>query len=153
MKINKRVRRILLLLVACLLVWTVFPRPFSWLIPKRMVTDGRGIQAETEVTASFSFGMDEGAFHDLHREMEGIHFLAVPSTLLPVLHQPREPVQVKINYFHEGGAATSHCGTTLLWDGQILWVNFLGTHYLGYWPTSGESVDAAMQRLVEQYGS
>ena len=62
------------------------------------------ICAETEFTASLSFGIDQevlDAFYDLHSEMEGVRFLADPLTLLPFLHQPREPVKVKIDYFQE----------------------------------------------------
>lgn len=156
MKRKKHIRRILVLLVVCLLVWTVFPRSFSWLIPQRVVDGGKEIQSETEWIASSSFGMDQAsldAFSDLQNEMAPFHFLADPTTLILFLHQPREPVKVKIDYFQEGGSSTGHCGTTLLWDGQILWVNWLGSHYLGYWPTSQPDMDAAMQQLAEQYGS
>ena len=34
---KKNAKRFLLLLIVCLLVWTVFPRPFAWIIPQRMV--------------------------------------------------------------------------------------------------------------------
>ena len=66
----------------------------------------------------FSFGIDQevlDAFYDLHSEMEGVRFLADPLTLLPFLHQPREPVKVKIDYFQEGCSSTGDCQTTLLW--------------------------------------
>ena len=102
---KKNSKRFLLLLIVCLLVWTVFPRPFAWIIPQRMVNvsgERPEICAETEFTASLSFGIDQevlDAFYDLHSEMEGVRFLADPLTLLPFLHQPREPVKVKIDYF------------------------------------------------------
>ena len=156
MKRTKYLRRILILLVVCLLVWTVFPRSFSWVIPQRVVNRGKEIQGETEFIASSSFGMDQAsldAFSALQNAMGTAHFLADPTTLIPFLHQPRGPVKVKIDYFQEGGSPTGHRGTTLLWDGQILWVNWLGSHYLGYRPISQSDVDAAMQQLAEQYGS
>ena len=105
---KKNAKRFLLLLIVCLLVWTVFPRPFAWIIPQRMVNvsgERPEICAETEFTASLSFGIDQevlDAFYDLHSEMEGVRFLADPLSLLPFLHQPREPVKVKIDYFQEG---------------------------------------------------
>ncbi|WP_157954695.1 hypothetical protein [Clostridium phoceensis] len=91
------------------------------------------------------------AFYDLHSEMEGVRFLADPLTLLPFLHQPREPVKVKIDYFQEGCSSTGDCQTTLLWDGTTLWVNWLGGHYLGYRPTDPAGFEAAIQRLALEY--
>ena len=71
---KKNAKRFLLLLIVCLLVWTVFPRPFAWIIPQRMVNvsgERPEICAETEFTASLSFGIDQevlDAFYDLHSE-------------------------------------------------------------------------------------
>ena len=76
----------------------------------------------------------------------------IPSPSLPILCQPQEPVQVKIDYFQEGCSSTSNCRTTLLWDGDTLWVNWLGGHYLGYWPTDPAEFEAAIQRLTLEYG-
>ena len=78
---------------------------------------------------------------------------AVPTTLLPFLHQPRNPVMVKIDYYDETGFSGGHSATTLLWDGHILWVNWLGSHYLGYVPIMGGDVDPSMLRLAGKYGS
>ena len=155
---KKTIRRILLVLLILLLGWIFFPRPFQWILPQRMVRspgEGTEIRAETEFTASLSFGIDQdvlNAFYDLHREMERVRFLADPLSLLPVLHQPREPVQVKIDYFQEGCSSTSNCRTTLLWDGDTLSVNWLGGHYLGYRPTDPAEFEAAIQRLTLEYG-
>lgn len=155
---KKNAKRFLLLLIVCLLVWTVFPRPFAWIIPQRMVNvsgERPEICAETEFTASLSFGIDQevlDAFYDLHSEMEGVRFLADPLSLLPFLHQPREPVKVKIDYFQEGCSSTGDCQTTLLWDGTTLWVNWLGGHYLGYRPTDPAGFEAAIQQLALEYG-
>ena len=117
--------------------------------------EGAEIRAETEFTASLSFGIDQevlDAFYDLHCEMESVRFLADPLSLLPILCQPQEPIQVKIDYFQEGCSSTSNCRTTLLWDGDTLWVNWLGGHYLGYWPTDPAEFEAAIQRLTLEYG-
>jgi hypothetical protein len=155
---KKTIRRILLVLLILLLVWIFFPRPFQWILPQRMVRspgEGTEIRAETEFTASLSFGIDQdvlNAFYDLHREMERVRFLADPLSLLPILCQPQEPVQVKIDYFQEGCSSTSNCRTTLLWDGDTLWVNWLGSHYLGYRPTDPAGFEAAIQRLTLEYG-
>ena len=155
---KKTIRRILLVLLILLLLWIFFPRPFQWILPQRMVRapgEGAEIRAETEFTASRSFGIDQevlDAFYDLHCEMESVRFLADPLSLLPILCQPQEPVQVKIDYFQEGCSSTSNCRTTLLWDGDTLWVNWLGGHYLGYWPTDPAEFEAAIQRLTLEYG-
>lgn len=153
---KKRIKRILVLLVACLLIWTVFPRPFSWIIPQRMVAGGHDFRADAELSATMDFSADQeelDAFSDLRTELERVWFWAVPTTLIPFLHQPRDPVKVKIDYYDETGFSGGHSTTTLLWDGQILWVNWLGSHYLGYVPIMGGDVDASMQRLAETYGS
>lgn len=148
-------KRILVLLIACLLIWTVFPRPFSWLIPQRMVNGGQDFRAHAELSAvmDFSAAQEEvDAFSDLGKELEGVWFWAVPTTLLPFLHQPRNPAKVKIDYYDETGFSGGHSATTLLWDGHILWVNWLGSHYLGYVPVMGGDVDGSMQQLAEKYG-
>ncbi len=41
---------------------------------------------------------------------------------------------------------------TLLWDGETLWVNWLGNHYLGYRSTNPTEFEAAIQRLAREYG-
>ena len=41
---------------------------------------------------------------------------------------------------------------TLLWDGETLWVNWLGSHYLGYRSTNPTEFEAAIQRLAREYG-
>lgn len=149
---KKTVRRVLWVLLALVLVWTLFPRPFSWLLPQ-WEADGGDIPAETELIASFSFGMPQDAYDALKTEMEGFWFLGDPFTLLPFLHQPQGPVQVKIHYFREGGGFSgNHCETTLLWDGETLWVNWLGSHYLGYRSTNPTEFEAAIQRLAREYG-
>ena len=149
---KKTVRRVLWVLLALVLVWTLFPRPFSWLLPQ-WEADGGDIPAETELIASFSFGMPQDAYDALKTEMEGFRFLADPFTLLPFLHQPQGPVQVKIRYFREGGGFSgNHCETTLLWNGETLWVNWLGSHYLGYRSTNHTEFEAAIQRLALEYG-
>lgn len=82
---------------------------------------------------------------------KAVRFLADPLSLLPFLHQPREPVKVKSItpgglFFHWRRQ------TTLLWDGTTLWVNWLGGHYLGYRPTDPAGFEAAIQRLALEYG-
>ena len=149
---KKTVRRVLWVLLALVLVWTLFPRPFSWLLPQ-WEADGGDIPAETELIASFSFGMPQDAYDALKREMEGFWFLGDPFTLLPFLHQPQGPVQVKIHYFREGGGFSgNHCGTTLLWDGDTLWAAWLDNYYWGVCPIDSAGVDAAFHRLAQEYG-
>ena len=117
------------------------------------MVEGGDIPAETELIASFSFDMPQDAYDTLKRVMEGFWFLGDPFTLLPFLHQPQGPVQVKIRYFREGGGFSgNHCETTLLWDGETLWVNWLGNHYLGYRSTNPTEFEAAIQRLAREYG-
>ena len=150
---KKTLRRVLWVLLALVLVWTLFPRPFAGTLPPWTVRGGEAIPAETEFTAGLSFSMPQDAYDALKREMEGFRFLGDPFTLLPLLHQPQGPVQVKIYYFQEGGGLSGNpCETTLLWDGETLWVNWLGSHYLGYRSTNPTEFEAAIQRLAREYG-
>ena len=150
---KKTVRRVLWGLLALVLVWTLFPRPFSGTLPPWTVRGGKTIPAETKFTAGLSFSEPQDAYDALKREMAGFRFLCDPFTLLPFLHQPQGPVQVKISYFQEGGGLSGNpCETTLLWDGETLWVNWLGSHYLGYRSTNPTEFEAAIQRLSLEYG-
>ena len=150
---KKTVRRVLWGLLALVLVWTLFPRPFSGTLPPWTVRGGKTIPAETKFTAGLSFSEPQDAYDALKREMAGFRFLCDPFTLLPLLHQPQGPVQVKVHYFQEGGGLSGNpCETTLLWDGETLWVNWLGSHYLGYRSTNPTEFEAAIQRLAREYG-
>ena len=150
---KKTLRRVLWALLALVLVWTLFPRPFSGTLPPWTVRGGKTIPAETKFTAGLSFSEPQDAYDALKREMAGFRFLCDPFTLLPLLHQPQGPVQVKVHYFQEGGGLSGNpCETTLLWDGETLWVNWLGSHYLGYRSTNPTEFEAAIQRLAREYG-
>ena len=150
---KKTVRRVLWGLLALVLVWTLFPRPFAGTLPPWTVRGGETIPAETEFTAGLSFSEPQDAYDALKREMEGFRFLGDPFTLLPLLHQPQGPVQVKVHYFQEGGGLSGNpCETTLLWDGDTLWVAWLDNYYWGFYPIDSAGVDAAFHRLAQEYG-
>ena len=150
---KKTVRRVLWALLALVLARTLFPRSFAGTLPPWTVRGGKTIPAETEFTAGLSFSMPQDAYDALKTEMEGFRFLGDPFTLLPFRHQPQGPVQVKIYYFQEGGGLSGNpCETTLLWDGETLCVNWLGSHYLGYRSTNPTEFEAAIQRLAREYG-
>ena len=87
---KKTLRRVLWVLLALVLVWTLFPRPFAGTLPPWTVRGGESIPAETEFTAGLSFSEPQDAYDALKREMDGFRFLGDPFTLLPLLHQPQE---------------------------------------------------------------
>ena len=90
---------------------------------------------------------DSSAFALLNEALSCYTFRLDPRSLIPVLYQPQDRVDICILY-----STGSSSGGLLLWDEDTLWVSSGGTSYVAYRPDRPDFLWQELTRLVKTYG-
>lgn len=148
---KKSTKIFILVVLAAALICTLFPKDFEGIIPGYFAKPSKSRPAGTiQIEACLSFSADPSSYSDLHVKMRDFTFFCDPLTLIPFLHQPDDPVAVRIDHSVIDCDGTGS-NTALLWDGEILWVSRFFNHYFGYRPLQTEEFQSAMESYVTKY--
>ena len=150
---KKKLPLVLLLLLIVLMVSTLsklIPKTFDEISEpyRETMLHSYGDRPEYDalLSAFNDFG-DSSAFELLNEALSCYTFRLDPRSLIPVLYQPQDRVDICILYY-----TGSSSGGLLLWDEDTLWVSSGGTSYVAYRPDRPDFLWQELTRLVKTYG-
>ena len=147
---KKRFMIFCLALLCAVLVWLLMPHSFGYLsTPYRndpVQNFGSLPSYQAFVAASDDRGSHPMAPKDVTDALSQHTYRLDPRSLIPSLHQPKQPVQVCVSYFTEDAN-----GGFLLWDGECLWIGLTKNLYSAYHPSDPVLFQEHIGELVEKY--